>query len=894
MAAPVNGLVAHWSMATVSGNIILPDTGSVNAVLRNGAVLVDTDDGKAVRTNGRGAHIGFGAGFAPLLVSGNFTLSFRVFLRHYRSRDYHNDQAMLLQQWYSAGSSGNLFILYGEIIYTWNNKTLNYTLPLNQWVRLTISASGGTATLYLDGQPQGSLPMSGGGSSQEMRMGNLWNNRYNADADFRDFYIYNRALTAKEVAEFDQVAGVFSGSLMDMALRTRASAPYQGSLLDMALRRLDPNALLPTHPLLDMAFQRAQAFAGGVLDVAMRQRVEARHAGGLLDMALRQRGAFSGSLIDVGLRRVRLAGRRRFRGSQTLGLDGLDYDIEVRIAGAAVPMCELAESMTIRHAENQSYLCDFVLRQARGLIDPYQWHGKDIEVDIVTDSRRVRLYSGVVDIGRIEFPRRAVVLQCSDRRKQRNNALPRTVIEAIGYTSVSAHGEAFKDQDEELRARLETVPASFEYDAHGTGYLTPWQPKATADFVMGPCMVYVRDPAVTLASVGRVVNQVKIRFEHRYSRQQQRDLRYEFLSDCNVCNYGIWGLPPKTEMVASAAKGAGWAVGGMRTVGLEPGGWYSCGTVKGFVWVPKVTRTTGTRPRTDMSGNTVRDHNGNEVMDVTSVSVADYTMMYAREAEWKASKRWVQNITEALDITLTNAASIARYELLEENLSYAVVHEYRDESWGKDYQTPSVPAGFARLANGDYYRDMDNVAAGEYDKTLQVALHTAYTKILSSHRDNTLDLQVKMMPDIDLRHTHRIEHPHFKGNAKVYGFVHSFDMAAGIGKTDVIYKFYQSADGSGIRPLTLPVRKRYGGTPGGGRLIRLGSVLLPDGAADHADRYQGQIMRPKPGRIGDYRETVMFKVVTPAVEAGSTDTAVVENSHTQDVGIPNDNVEIRL
>ena len=488
-----------------------------------------------------------------------------------------------------------------------------------------------------------------------------------------------------------------------------------------------------------------------------------------------------------------------------------------------------------------------------------------------------------------------MVLQCSDRRHLLNNAMPRSVLDGIGYTSVSAHGNGFKDRDDELRARLETIPASYEYDARGIGYLTPWLPKDTADFVMGPCFVYAREPSVTLASVGRVVNQVRIKFENRYSRQQQRDLQYQFYSDCNVCNYGRYGLPPKSEMVATAAKGAGWAVGDMRLVGLEPGGWYGCGTVKGFVWVPKVTRTTGAKPRADINGNVVRDHNGNEVMDVASVSVTDYTDMYAREAEWKASKRWVQNITEALDITLKNDASIARYELLEENLSYAVVHEYNDEAWGKDYQTPSVPAGFARLANGDYYRDVDNISAGEYDKTLQVALNTAYTKILSSHRDNTLDLQVKMMPDIDLRHTHRIEHPHFKGNAKVYSFAHTFDMSAGIGKTDVTYKFYQSADGGGIRPLTVPARKRYNGTARSDRLIRLGSMVLPDGGAvDNADKYQGQIMRQLANRIGDYRETVMFKVVTPAVEAGSTDTAVVDNTHTQNVGIPNDNVEIRL
>ncbi|EGY53152.1 hypothetical protein [Neisseria shayeganii] len=640
--------------------------------------------------------------------------------------------------------------------------------------------------------------------------------------------------------------------------------------------------------------QMRTEYSGPVIALGVKTRVLKNGGGALLALGVLQKSIVSGSLLALATRQSRTALQRCFKGSQTLGLDGLDYDIEVRIGGMAVPMCELAENMSIRHAENQSYLCDFVLRKERGLIDPYQWHGKSIEVDVVTDVRRVRLYTGIVDIGRIEFPRRAVVLQCSDRRKLLNNAMPRSVLNSIGYTSSSAHGNEFKDQDEELRARLETIPASYEYDARGIGYLTPWQPKATADFVMGPCFVYAREPSVTLASVGRVVNQVKIKIENRYSRQLQRDLQYQFFSDCNVCNYGRYGLPPRTEMVTSAAKGAGWAIGNLVAVGLEKEGYYKCSGYREFIWRPVVTRTTSIRPRTDVSGNVVQDQNGNEVMDVASVSVADYTNMYAREASWKASRRWVQNITEVLEITLSNAASIGRYDLLEENMSYAVVHEYQDESWGRDYQSPSAPEGFARLENGDYYRDIDNTAAGEYDKTLQVALHTAYTKILSSHRDNTLDLQVKMMPDIDLRHTHRIEHPHFKGNAKVYSFVHSFDMAAGIGKTDVTYKFYQSADGGAIQPLNVPARKRYAGTPSGNRSIRLGSVLLPAGTVDNADQYQGQIMRQRTDRVGDYRETIMFKVITPAIEEGSTDTALVINAHAQNVSIPNDDVEIRL
>lgn len=210
---------------------------------------------------------------------------------------------------------------------------------------------------------------------------------------------------------------------------------------------------------LDIAVVRPSPPVNRVLDVAVarRQRLSARLDVGMLNLP---RGTFG----------KRFHGR--FAGKHAIGIG--DFNVVVRIGNQDVPMCELAETMTITHGENENYRCEFVLRKNRPngtpkRIDPYQWHTKAVTVHLRHEHGEQILYRGVVDGIQLNALKGTLSVKCSDRRERMINALPWATIRGIGYTSKAIHGE-FADKLDELTKRLETVPASFEFDLNQTGF----------------------------------------------------------------------------------------------------------------------------------------------------------------------------------------------------------------------------------------------------------------------------------------------------------------------------------------------------------------------------------------------------------------------------------------
>lgn len=263
-----------------------------------------------------------------------------------------------------------------------------------------------------------------------------------------------------------------------------------GALIQWAFTQYNPQYM--GGGLLQLAFAQRQPVAGSLLDLGFAQ--QSTLAGSLIGLAFSQNRPLAGSLLQYGFTQHHATRKFKFKGSQTQGFG--DFDIAVYIGGAAVPMCQFAQSMTISHGENESYLCSFVIRPKRERkipreLDVYRWYAQPIVVQAVSASETVQLYQGIVDS--VDYDMQgALTIQCSDRREQQINALPHSTIAAIGYTSKAAHGDKFDTQKDELDKRLSTIPASFEFDAYGTPYLTPWQPKAVADVVLSPCVIYKR------------------------------------------------------------------------------------------------------------------------------------------------------------------------------------------------------------------------------------------------------------------------------------------------------------------------------------------------------------------------------------------------------------------
>jgi hypothetical protein len=105
----------------------------------------------------------------------------------------------------SQGTSGYV------VLESWNGGVRGFTLvaasvlPLNQWVFLAGEADGQSATIYLNGQPLATMATTFT-STNITRTNNYigmsnWTADSYANAVFDDIRIYNRALSATEIAD---------------------------------------------------------------------------------------------------------------------------------------------------------------------------------------------------------------------------------------------------------------------------------------------------------------------------------------------------------------------------------------------------------------------------------------------------------------------------------------------------------------------------------------------------------------------------------------------------------------------------------------------------------------------------------------------------------------------
>ena len=620
-----------------------------------------------------------------------------------------------------------------------------------------------------------------------------------------------------------------------------------------------------------------------------------------VDWSFNRQSAHTGHGVRFSFTQHQLQQRLRFDGHHAVGTDG-DYDIRVTIGGDVVPMCDFADTMTIRHGENEAYTC----KHPRP-VDPYVWYAQSIAVDIVHAGGLVRVYQGKVDGMGVSLLTGRFEIRCSDRREQQINNLPHSMIESVGHTSVAAHGNTFDTQADELDKRLETVPASFEFDANGTPYLTPWREKAVADFDVTPCMIYQNEPPrVELAAVGGVLNEVSYTVRLTTTRYLQRTLDYRYSPDLDMCRYMAMGAASLHE-IANAVHQTGWRITHYRFTPVGKAGWYPC-TVCGR----------RTMQAFDPNGTSVTRDKDGRVESITRQRNMDVL-----EGSFSVSRRWTQSVSETYTVTLRNTPSIARYELGKERLNYDFSNEGRDiaDKWAdslqaaiddntKTFASPARLGGsaapsfgglaFSQAGNGDLVAQDE--LGGDAGKTLTVAFRTAYTKMLASHRQNTAQFRLKFLPHADLRHTHQITHSHFSGRCKVSAFEHVFDFKHGRGYTDITYRFFQNAQvlPQGASDLsTEPALQRLAWRyPDYGRVFNLRRVALPlnEEVADHHQgmiyRFLGMVGSPN-CRVEKYAP-LAFIVKTPEIEKESTDAAEQKAETQHEVAVYDTPIVIRI
>ncbi|MBI0068848.1 MULTISPECIES: hypothetical protein [unclassified Snodgrassella] len=669
--------------------------------------------------------------------------------------------------------------------------------------------------------------------------------------------------------------------------------------------------------------------SGMLLDLAQTvisvQELETR-----LDLAQTVNSVVDSILLDLAQTVIGNADFAPMHGSQSIGMEGLNYAVKVYINGDELDPCRMLRSCEISYSEGESAKATLYLKEDCGQVDMYLYYNQLITIYAQNEKYTYPLFTGIVDIPDIDFMKRTRTITASNDRSNAVEKLGADTVRKIGYWCESVFGELdqYDSLNAELTDRLSTIPASFDFDPRGQAVLTPWKPKTKPDWVLSNCDCYYRQFNFRLGGATSLINQVEIEVHHQFDRLFHRENYYSynycgFQSDIDyVVNVRHEGPPPKFDDIYSAASSGGWLVGNFQTKGTPPSGWY------GTIYFSAADYEYDYQP----TGS--KDANGNPIVNVVQVAKTKAKGdLYAMWANWRAMRRWKQAVDEKYPIVIKNTASIRLHGVKSEKLSYTIKHD-ADKSklarnWGNEKKY-FLPKG-ERQPNGDYTINVDEVIPNEFARAMQVIYQAAYTKILESHRHNELSLIAKFAPAITLDNTIFVDTDKFTGNVKVKSYTHKFNFLSLLGETELTGACYVNplSNSSKLTAFPNPPSRPELPLASYKPYIKLNDYVVPYGQQiiendpdediNPEDREEEKPQDPNHSEIiigstpfrlyecqgyvrietGYYyhdkkvKRGYAFRIQTPDIEEASTDTAEVDAGETSiEVDVPDGNIDV--
>lgn len=519
--------------------------------------------------------------------------------------------------------------------------------------------------------------------------------------------------------------------------------------------------------------------------------------GELLSLAQTVNPTDGEELLQLSQQVLNPAFNRYMRGRFASGFDGENYAIRIFIAG--IELCNVFRTCEVHFAEGESATASLYLLEPCGALDLYEYFNKPLAIYAQTDKYLYPIFTGIVDMPKIDYSQRMRSLSATKDRSTSVEKLNIATIHSIGYWSSSIFGEEadYETKNAQLTDRLSTIPASFDFDALGQMHVTSWLPKAVADWTLGACEVYDNNMSLEMSSAVSIINHVEIELHHQYDRLIHRQISFfyrylSFTSDYDfIVRAAAEGPAPRVTDVQSAANGGGWTTGEWKLRGTPPPGVYN-----GIRW-------RAAEYKYDYEPTGEKDAQGRDIVNVVQTQIGTDSNLYALEANWKAMRRWKQAIDEKYTVIVQNQNSIACHGEKKQKIVYSIKHESDDDkiakNWGNEKHY-KLPRG-TKQPNGDYTINIDNVIPGEFSNGYQVAVQIAYTKMLESHRQNSISMDCKFLPFASLMHTVHVNNQRFNTRVKVSAYSHSWDFTSKRGRTTLTGKFFMNP-GSDNRTLS--------------------------------------------------------------------------------------------
>lgn len=426
--------------------------------------------------------------------------------------------------------------------------------------------------------------------------------------------------------------------------------------------------------------------------------------------------------------------------------------------------------VVIEAEEGAARVADFTLRPDPGsLVEIPEWTGRPVRIlfaDMRTGSPAslMPLFSGVVELPRIDLSTRSIALSCTDDLQGRVAAMTAAqVASLLGGRWSPAVFSASASAWVHAQDRLSTLAASLDVSPAGMLRVTPWAAKTTADLSFDADSVLDGSVSVDLANRSALVNQVDVVFGYRFPRMKSEgyEVNYDYLA-LHATDFGYWvrdgGYFLQRAAVLAAVGQAG-------------------GTVLAETWIPlpttpQVIPGSGGAPAGVWLPNPVTDPT--LCLGFSLVVGFDYG----------------QDIEENYLIKVWNEASVAAVGVVRESMSGALEGQYVDPVaaetnvllYKKDitqippYDLAPVVVGLTNSVTSTLTTASDRLAA---EAAMEVLIDVAKTRIAAAHRATSVSASIPLNPVLDVDKTVAIAADGVVAKGKLRRLVHRLEPASG-------------------------------------------------------------------------------------------------------------------
>lgn len=583
------------------------------------------------------------------------------------------------------------------------------------------------------------------------------------------------------------------------------------------------------------------------------------------------------------------------------------YDVVISIGGYLIEKSKITGNIDIESRVGENATCTFTILADSGIQDPEAFQGQPVYINIIKNSISYRRFTGFVDVPLIDLIDEKITFKCSSNRKNKLNALSRSIIETVGSYSTDVFGTA-TDNSEEIDRRLQTVTADFDIDRFGNFELASWTPKTTADFTLAGSDVYYDKPEVEYSERRQTLNTVNFTINYTFQRLHQQNVNFVWSGYDSLNYWYSLGQPsfPTKDMIENAARGSNWKLTRAIThVDLWDAQAFTAGGST-VIWQPdKVTNEYKLRTKyvwvKDANNNLtqvevpVLDVSGNKIYDKSKTIITDASSYLSRGANWTAALKFAQNVKETYNITIRSPQAISRYGIINQDDSIDIVDEFDVSQW-------EDPASGVYSTDYNFFVDSKE----NYDKlfnSMQVMLNKSRCDILRAHRDVLVKFRTPIWPDLDLKHTVETTATRISSKGKVDYIRHSINCSTGEASTYVELRLSRArtVDSADTWAIIIPPVETYTyiGDP---QTIGLETHVGEDPdttVTPGADKWNGFIGNANKTETSatnlikyrtDYVES--FRVDYPAIPDIIRQTLNLPSDYTFDVTVPNDSLTV--